>query len=176
VERLGIGDINYDGVCIERKAVADYIASICDGRLFAQAEEMTKFPRRYMIIVGELSSYSGKVKPTQYLGALASIMTRYGIGIAFVQNNDEYLYLVLKILQKSSDGKDLHRTYLKKEAEVPSLLACVSSLPGIGNERAEKIVAKFASARALCDVSSADLQEIDGVGPILSEVIKSVFH
>jgi ERCC4-type nuclease len=175
VDQLDVGDVQYDGVVIERKEIQDFIASMCDGRLFAQAEQMTKFPKKFLIIVGELSDYKGKVKPTQYLGAMASVMARYGISFAFVRNNEEFLYLTIKILQKATDGKSLHKVYIEKPSEPPSLKAVVSAIPLVGPERAEKIVEIYPTALRLCQATEEELQEVVGIGDVVSKNIKEVF-
>lgn len=176
VEQLDVGDIQYDGIVIERKELSDFIASLCDGRLFAQAELMAKFPKKFMIVIGNFADYMGKVKPSQYLGAMASVMARYGISFAFVQNNEDFLYLTIKILQKATDGKDLHKFYVKKDAEEPSLKAAVTAIPLVGPERAEKIVKEYPTALALCKATDEELMEIDGVGDVVAKNIKEVFQ
>jgi NAD-dependent DNA ligase len=51
-------------------------------------------------------------------------------------------------------------------------LFILQGLPGVGRERAERLLARFGSVEAAISASSDELQSVDGIGKSIAEKIK----
>jgi len=72
IERLNTGDYRVDRrVLIERKTLADFTASLIDGRLFNQAVRLRETPFQPLMIVegSPAEEIQGPLSPTARLGA-----------------------------------------------------------------------------------------------------------
>ena len=172
-ERLAIGDLLYGDICIERKEMRDFMSSMRDGRLLIQVQNMMdNYPHNYLIISGRFSKRD-KYKIKNYLGMLVSISVRTPVKILHVKDDYELIYVVKKIIEKSTDGKDFHRTVMRKaHAESPQL-TMLCSIPGVGKKAAKLILDKFDSIGQLSQVSEKEITEIKGVGKVTAKKIHS---
>jgi ERCC4-type nuclease len=104
---LQTGDYVCGDVGVERKSPNDFALSICgqekehNGRLFTQSERLGKeFPHHYIFVTGTLDDITIHIHRHAVLGALASVMA-HGINVCFGLNNeDDFTYLLLKLLEK----------------------------------------------------------------------------
>ncbi len=107
VKMLETSDYCCEDVGIERKSPNDFALSIMgkeeehNGRLFTQSERLlTEFPHHYIFVTGTLDDIAVNIHRHALLGALASI-ARKGITVVFGLNNeDDFVYLTLKIFEK----------------------------------------------------------------------------
>jgi ERCC4-type nuclease len=120
---LKTSDIVMEDVGFERKTIDDFVGSILgkdnghEGRLFTQTERMIKeFRKQYVFVTGSINDYKGNVHKHCILGALARLLAD-GIIVCFGINNDEdFVYLVLKTLEK--EGKlRLIKPKVKKQTQ-----------------------------------------------------------
>jgi len=116
LKQLKIGDVVSSGCVIERKRADDLVGSIKDGRVFNQALNMTySDDLPFLIVVGTLeewmpqwnkwSNYQVKLDDNLIYGAMASMMTRYGISCAWVPDDISLCRLALKIFKHAEDNK-----------------------------------------------------------------------
>jgi ERCC4-type nuclease len=107
VRMLQCGDFIFEDVVFERKEIHDFVGSIIPkegkdkGRIFAQEERMLgSFPHRYIFVHQSLEEYSGNVHPHAILGALARLLVD-DVKVCFgISNEEEFCYLLLKVLEK----------------------------------------------------------------------------
>ena len=110
VRTLSTSDYACGDVGIERKTVDDFCASIYSnkkdhkGRLWTQSDRLMKeFSKRYILVTGNLCDKTSNIHIHSLLGGLARMLVE-DIQVVFgLQNEDDFCYLLLKILEK--DGK-----------------------------------------------------------------------
>lgn len=162
-------------VCIERKTPADLLGSIKDNRPFAQCAGMrSKTPWAYLIITGPLTAdRTGKIiadgRPTgwEFASVQGALLTcqEYGVSVVMCQSDADYEATVLRIANRKRDKERIlepnSQPRLMTHAE--SLL---TSLPGIGPERATDLLKKFdRSADALTWLTWQDtILAVAGIG------------
>jgi DNA excision repair protein ERCC-4 len=52
----------------------------------------------------------------------------------------------------------------------------LQSLPGIGPDRAKRLLERFGTVRACFDASKTELQKVEGIGPKIAEAIDQVIN
>ncbi len=147
---LEVGDyIVSDKIVIERKRVNDFISSIVDGRLFEQAKKLaSSCPRPVLILEGNLwtASKYRNVHIHAILGALLTVTVKFNILVLLSRDSEStafYIYELAKIEQEK-EKRGIKTTFARKSKSVKEIqIALLSSLPGIGPKRAEKILKEF---------------------------------
>ena len=94
-------------IAIERKTVDDFCASVYSnkgprqGRLWTQSERLVRdFDKKYILVTGNLCDKTSKIHQHSLLGALARMLVE-DIQVVFgLQNEDDFVYLLLKICEK----------------------------------------------------------------------------
>ncbi len=107
IAQLKTGDVVFGDICFERKTISDFVGSILGnekdekGRIFSQSERMLKsFRKQYVFVTQTLDDYKGNVHRHCILGGLARMLAN-GITVCFgISNDEDYVYLVLKTLEK----------------------------------------------------------------------------
>ena len=118
------GDYVIEDVAVERKSPNDFALSIMgqetdhNGRLFTQSERLQQFPHRFIFVTGTLDDITVNIHRHALLGALASVMA-HGVCVCFGLNNeDDFVYLLLKTFEKYGKLKMVnYRRKPKKKKE-----------------------------------------------------------
>ena len=78
-------------IAAERKSLGDFVSSVYDGRLFAQASSLaSSFRKPYIIVEGDVTKVGGMVKNlASYYGAIASVTLAYDLRLMHTANPDE---------------------------------------------------------------------------------------
>ena len=146
---LPIGDFVEGDVCIERKAITDFISSIRNGHLQKQLLQMEdNFARPYLIISGNredlaFDPHFNNWTVAHHNGALAHLIRYPKLKTFQVPNDSQLIDLVARIMEKSFDGKvvtimdtELMRNNIES-ADVKLCMLC--GIPGIGLEKAKRL-------------------------------------
>jgi len=105
-KRLKTGDYVWEDVCIERKQIDDFAASIIDGRLDGQIKKMKdKFPHIYILVSGHLEDKKSSIHENCILGKMASILVKHNVSILMMDNDFQLVYCMKKIFEKHSTLK-----------------------------------------------------------------------
>ena len=129
VEELEVGDYIFtdgnDSVVFEFKLVADFIASIQDGRVFNQCiEQSENFNHHFCIIHGDLATRSKCIAMTkhyrqvtifQYLGAIASINKYSTVIETYSPFINESFYRMIIQAKKCLSNKPIVKKFPRKE-------------------------------------------------------------
>lgn len=157
VTKLDHGDIwattdNSDMICIERKTPSDLLNSIKDNHIFKQVAGMRAHtPWAYVVVTGTLTATgTGKVIADERVtgwdwnavqGALIDIQ-EMGVRVVYCLNNAEYEPTVLRLC-----GRDRGKEKVIEPTATPRIMspgeALLCSLPGIGWDRAQALLAEF---------------------------------
>jgi DNA excision repair protein ERCC-4 len=180
VEHLSVGDYCVDGaVLIERKTAADFAQSLIDGRLFGQAGRMASSPLRpAYIIEGTNAEWAGLGVSREALqGALVTLMLIFDVPVFRSLDAAESARLIFYIgsqLVRLRDPGYAPYRQAKAKRKKTRQLRILQSLPGVGADRAKKLLEHFRTVRACFIASPAELSEVEGIGSKTAEAIDQV--
>jgi len=168
--RLAVGDyvVNPE-IAAERKSVSDFVSSVYDGRLFAQASALASSYRKpYIIVEGDVTEVSKLVKNlASYYGAIASVTLAYDLRLMHTANPDETA-LAIAALVKNSRARPIPPGLLqappKSKDEAQQQLYFISSLPGVGVKLAKRMLGRYGTPRRVVSLTEAQFSMIPGVG------------
>lgn len=183
VTALEFGDIwattsSGDLVVIERKTPSDLLGSIKDGRIFPQVQGMkTKSKWAYVVITGSIvPARNGKVIVDErvtgwdyrsVMGAILSIQEA-GAGVLFCSGDADFEATVTMLCNRSREAEKVIEP--RQESRPMSTgEVMLTALPGIGIERAKKLLESFNNRPAealawLTWVHGDPCFDIEGIG------------
>jgi DNA excision repair protein ERCC-4 len=168
--RLAVGDyvVNPE-IAAERKAIGDFVSSVYDGRLFAQASALASSYRKpYIIVEGDVAKVGGMVKNlSSYYGAIASVTLAYDLRLMHTANPDETAQAIAALVRNSRARPippGLLQAPPKTKDEAQQQLYFVSSLPGVGMKTAKRMLGRYGTPRKVMTLTEAQLAMIPGVG------------
>jgi len=182
IEHLAVGDYNVDGaVLIERKTATDFAHSLIDGRLFNQAKQMADSPlRTAYILEGSSAEWLGLgVSREATQGALVTLMLIFDIPVFRPSDPAESARLIFYIgsqLARLRDPNHVPYRQAKAKRKKSRQLRVLQGLPGVGPDRAEGLLERFKTVRACLSASTAELMEVEGIGPKTAEAIDHVIN
>jgi DNA excision repair protein ERCC-4 len=182
---LTVGDyIVSPQTAIERKTISDLINSIYDGRLFLQCNDLVQYYPRPLILIegkkllGGPEQYSQTIEDNQcdsyaeqmplILDALARVALEFRIPIVPTptpEYTSQMLIMIANLVSKKNaiDGPLLRRIRKQNPIYVQQL-SVLSSLPGVGDKTAVRMLKKFGTPMKTLTASVAELSMIAGLG------------
>jgi ERCC4-type nuclease len=177
IRRLSIGDYQIgDRVIVERKTLKDYAISIIDGRLFKQMIRLASAnPMGVLILEGTASDIVeiGMTREAMQ-GELITVSLILGIPVLRSKDTSETARLIVYIgrqLELIASG-GVHRHGYRPKNKRKRQLFILQGLPGIGPEKADRLLDSFGSVEAAISASSSELQSVDGIGKSIADKIK----
>jgi len=165
---------------IERKTVADLVASIIDQRIFRQAGELKKNFRNPLILLegGGLYTHNPNVRPNVIRGALlwlstvvqVPVMRTYAVG----DSAECLCLLATKGQKKELRLRPTLRPGRKPQNAVVQQAAMLAAIPGVGRCLAERLAGEFSSIKDILEGGADKLTEVPGVGKRKAESIISI--
>jgi len=177
IERLAAGDYLADRkILFERKTLRDLSVSIVDGRLFKQMGALAKTRNKAALILEgpARDAESVGVRREAIQGALITISLILGIPILRSMSADETARLIvyaarqLQAVGKSGFPRLGYRPGSKKGRQ----LFILQGLPGVGRERALRLLEKFGNVEAVIRAEREDLLSVEGVGAKTADQIR----
>ena len=181
LETLSVGDyVLSDRVVVERKAVDDFLETLVGGdrSLFEQVGDAARYyPRPVVIIEGDRLYESRNVHPNAIRGALASLAVDFGASVMRTESAEETADLLEVIARREQENDDrsvsVHgeksgKTLAEQQEYV------VSSVAEVGPVTARALLAQFGSVEAVMSAGEEALREVDGIGKITAERIRTV--
>lgn len=137
---------------IERKAEGDFIGSMVNKRLFAQAKELSdNFVIKIVMVEGSIGGLLTPfvrrgVHPNAVIGAIASLVTDYRVNVMFV--GKDFFTITDAMFKRIKDNKrDEVLAKYSPIRETPSDENCAINIlcgfPNIGYEHAKRIMDKY---------------------------------
>jgi ERCC4-type nuclease len=184
---LPVGDyLLSDTLCVERKEINDYVSSLTSGHLHTQLYDLsTNFEISYLIVEGIISEalMYRKIKREAYISSLAGASLKRSPegkrGIVQTINLETAFdtALFLKSLKENLGDSELHIPKISrtKQSADDQLVFIVSSLPGIGEIRAKKLLKHFGDLRSLVNADVDQIASIRGIGAKIAREIQMLF-
>ena len=177
VERLASGDYLADHrILFERKTLQDFARSIVDGRLFKQMVRLAKSKYKAVLILegaGKDAEGLG-VRREALQGALITISLILGIPVLRSMAPEETARLIVYAArQVASLGKEgYQRSGYRPKHKNGRQLYILQGLPGVGHERALRLLEKFGSVEGVMRAGRDELQAIEGIGAKTADRIR----
>ncbi len=174
---LKVGDFvcSSDGVVIERKSHNDFVSSIIDGRIFEQLKYLRENYERPVVIVEGFSDR--KINDNALKATVASLVTKYNASFVNTKNSLDTAKMVYWFAKKEQeDGtRNLGFKQGKKPKETKHLQEFVlSSIPGISNVLARRVLENFGNIESVISASEMELSKVKGVGKKLANKVKKL--
>jgi len=177
IERLPLGDYLVDDfLLVERKTMTDLVESIKDGRLFGQGCRLAGADRWAAVILEgtgrDLAECAMRREARQ--GALITLTVFLGIPLLRSLGPEETARLML---YAAHQGRAVATGALARRGRRPRGKYRVQSrvlqgLPGVGPERAKRLLERFGSLEAVVAASADDLASVQGIGASTAQAIR----
>lgn len=195
--RLSVGDyIISPEIAIERKTISDLINSIYDGRLFIQCSDLIQFYSKPILLIEgnilnlQFENFSEKQndeieitveKILQIYDALATVALIFRIPIIHSPSaNYTSKFLIILLNKAIKSGITINGPLIKriKKGNHVQLqqLSILSSLPGVGDKLAIKLLKKFGTPSRAINASISELSLIPGFGKARAEKMKKILN
>lgn len=174
-QRLSAGDYLFDGdLLIERKTIPDFCHSIKDGRLFGQAKKLinSHVPACFILEGKNRDFRETDFSPEAIQGILLSISLAFKLPILRTKNTKETVQVMLqgfKQLTKTplGDQRPYSRASFFKKRKEPLLsqkIHVLEGFPGIGTDKAKRLLTAFGNLQAVLTADFKELIQIPGIG------------
>ena len=182
IKPLDAGDyILSNELAAERKTVTDFVSTLMRRKLFEQVFALKDtYPNAFLIFEGyaPLIHKFSRIKPGAVWAAMFTL-ARHGIPIIPTLNQREtaqLLYSAARLEQTERKRTPRIHPVKKFRSLREAQIYFISSLPGIGAERARSILERYGTpAEALDNVDSWP-DEIDGIGSKTAEKASKILH
>jgi Fanconi anemia group M protein len=172
--RLVVGDVEIGPrVIIERKSLPDFVASIRDSRLFSQAFALSRVATRPLLLLeGTEPASILDLRPEQFHGVLLTLMLSFRVPVLRTSSVDESAAVIARIARHEL-------RWLARRASPPrarparQALDVLTSIPGLGDERARRLLREFGSVAGVVAAEPRDLQRVSGIGPETARSVRS---
>jgi len=179
MKALDIGDYIVSYYAVERKTVQDFIGSLYKGRLFEQAQRMSRSYTDYLLVVeGDIQEVLADLQnPRIYWGALLDLAINFGFKILFTLDQEQTAD-VLEVLVRRFRGKAGAFPLIVQKPRMATTkdwqLSLLGSLPTIGPKMGEKLLESFGSVRNVFRASRSELALKGGIGYALAAKIQEL--
>jgi len=179
-EQWEVGDfLLTDKICCERKSVRDFVESMLDGRIFAQAKHMlNSFEKPFIIVEGEEDPYSVRnIHPNSIRGLIASLTIDFKIPVIFSKDHvDTALYFITILKRDGKNNVASLRGEKKPLTDNELMEYIVSSFPGVGRKTAQSILKHFKTVKQTINSTTEDLINAEGLGRSTAERINRIVN
>lgn len=166
--RLDRGDYRWNGdLLFERKSAPDFAASLIDGRLFRQTARLARAARAVALVLeGSLDGCG--VPRHALLGTWTTICLVHGVPILRTVDLEE----TIRAMRYAADQHRRHGVVRRPvgptsggaEAKRRLQMHLLQGLPGVGPDRAERLLAHFGGVAGIVAASEQELTSVAGIG------------
>ncbi|WP_277542375.1 DEAD/DEAH box helicase [Haloarcula laminariae] len=181
LETLAVGDyVLSDRVAVERKTVSDFLDTLTGGdrSMFEQVGDAARNYARPVVVIEGGDLYGERnVHAKSINGALASLAVDFGASVLRTDDQDETADLLETIATREQDDGDrtvsVHgEKQAKTVAEQQEYV--VASVAEVGPVTARSLLEQFGSVEAVMTATHDELLDVDGIGEVTAERIRSV--
>jgi len=191
--QLRVGDyIVSSEMAVERKTIRDLVSSIYDGRLFVQCSDLVKNYQKPLLVVqgniAELAEIPDNLEEEDFkrqtmrmslaYDALVTVVTEFRIPIIHTPSALQTAQLLVTLVNRSlREGKAVGPLLRKIKKENPvyiQQLSVLSSVPGVGDKLALRMLKKFHTPIRALNASAAELATLEGFGLSRAERVRRI--
>ena len=180
VQSLPAGDYRIGDLLFERKTLRDFAVSIQDGRLFRQAIRLAAGPEKGIIILeGSSADLRGTQMPREKLqGALITLSLVLGLPVLRALSPEETARLMLLASAQTEriDRKPIPKKGKRISGKEKWQVEVLQSFPGIGPDKAMRLIERFGSLRGVFSAGAESWQEVRGIGSGLAEKMEWILR
>jgi DNA excision repair protein ERCC-4 len=178
VQRLPVGDyLVDDSLLIERKTLPDLVQSIVDGRLFGQALRLVEaqHPAALILEGGMQELQNSQMRWEAIQGALVTVALFVGLPVLRSRSHEETARtLAYAARQKTAaETNTLTRRSRRPKGRAALQSYILQGLPGVGPQRARRLLARFGNVESVIAASAEALREVEGLGADTIRKIRS---
>ena len=194
MKMLPVGDyIVAPETIVERKTIRDMMASIFDGRLFDQCQRLKEhyqFP--ILLIEGDVDEIEELIEfyfknkngnmekksgGTWFYGVISSVAIDFRIPIIYTPNALHSTKLLISMCTRKEIIKGPFLKKIKKSSDLQiQQLSVLSSLPGVGEKIAIRMLEKFGTPLKVLSASTTELSKITGLGEARAKKLKKILQ
>ena len=175
---LPVGDyIVAPETVVERKSVSDFISSVFDGRLFDQCNRLKEhFEHPTIILEGNVDEIDKITEnPLVFYGAMSSVVLDFKIPVIPTPNASHTAKLLISMCARQETVKGPFLKKIRKSGNLQQQqLSILTSLPGVGEKLASRMLEKFGSPSISLNASSVELSKINGMGEARAQKIRKI--
>lgn len=178
-------------VAVERKSIHDLVSSIYDGRLYVQCSELVKYYAKPVVVIqGDIAvlkeipddidqSKARRLAERMPLAleALATVAMEFRIPVIHAPDAEQTAALLLAMANKGLQSKVSGPLLKKIRKENPfylQQLSVLSSVPGVGDKLAARMLDKFKTPQRALTATAAELATIPGFGLARAQRVRKV--
>lgn len=180
MKTLPVGDyIVAPETVVERKSIKDLISSVFDGRLFDQCNRLKEnFQFPIILMEGNMDEINEITEnPLIFYGAVSSIALDFKIPVIATPSADHTAKLLVSMCSRKELPKGPFLKKIKKSNDIQKQqLVALSSLPGVGEKLAIRMLEKFGSPLKVFNASSTELAKVQGLGNARAKKIKKMLE
>lgn len=180
MKTLPVGDyIVAPETVVERKSIKDLISSVFDGRLFDQCNRLKEnFQFPIILMEGNVDEINEITEnPLIFYGAVSSIALDFKIPVIATPSADHTAKLLVSMCSRKELPKGPFLKKIKKSNDIQKQqLVALSSLPGVGEKLAIRMLEKFGSPLKVFNTSSTELAKVQGLGNARAKKIKKMLE
>ncbi len=178
VRTLPVGDyIVAPETAVERKSIHDLVSSVFDGRLYDQCGRLKEhYSSPILLIEGNVDGIEEIAEnPLVFYGAISGVAIDFKIPVLPTPSAAHTAKLLVSMCsRKGIPSGSLLKRITKSDDLQKQQLASLSSLPGVGETLASRMLERFgAPARAL-GATAAELARVEGLGAARARRIRGV--
>lgn len=169
IDRLKLGDYLVDpDLLFERKTLPDFAESIKSGRIFQQGCRLASAKHRAVLILEGTSkdALQSGMSRESVQGAIISLTIILGLPMLRSQSKEESARLIAytaRQMERLPHGA-IYRHGYRPKGERKRKLFVLQGLPGIGPERAERLLDHFGSLEAVFFAEEDEIADVTGIG------------
>ncbi len=176
---LTVGDYEVEGTFVfERKRLPDLAISIQDGRLFRQARRLAGLtpPKRGAFILEGTSAdlADSAMRREAIQGALVTIALFFGVPVLRARNAEKTARVMVYAARQArwfTHGA-LPRHAKRPKGKRRAQSALLQGLPGVGPDRAARLLERFGSVEAILTAAQEELTAVQGIGTDTAKKIR----
>ncbi len=181
--RLTVGDYRLGSeAVIERKTAHDFVLSVIDGRLFRQAAQLKMQGLRTAILVeGDPFQTDLDIDAQSVRGAVVSVSLIWQVPVIFsgsLWQTVDILWFMANQVHRLTHRPVARYGYRPKRLRRRQLYV-LQGLPGVGPERATRLLKHFGTLRRVFKASEKEWIETEGIGKkgarLFAELLDSEF-
>ena len=180
IKTLQVGDyIVSPETVVERKSIQDFMSSIFDGRLFDQCNRLKEnFQFPIILLEGNVDEIEDITEnPFVFYGAMSTIAIDFKIPIIPTPNASDTAKLLVAMCSRKESTNGHYLKKIKKSTDIEKQqLSVLSSLPGVGEKTAIRMLEKFGTPLQVLGASVTDLSKVSGLGNERAKKIKKMLN